>query len=47
MLAVPVVLLLAGIGLVYLLFADRVRNELLSSSFLIALLVLDAGLLTR
>lgn len=44
-LAVPVVLLLAGIGLVYLLYADRVRNELLSSSFLIAVLVVDAGLL--
>ncbi len=44
-LAVPVVLLLAGIGLVYLLYADRVRNELLSSSFLVAVLVVDAGLL--
>ena len=43
--AVPVLLLLAGIGLSYLLFADRLRNQVLSSSFLVAVLVLDAALL--
>ena len=45
MLALPVVLLLAGAGIAYLAFADRLRNEVLSSSFLVAVLLIDAALL--
>jgi LCP family protein required for cell wall assembly len=44
LLAVPVLLLLVGIGVAYLAF-DRVRNEVLSSSFLVAVLLIDAALL--
>jgi polyisoprenyl-teichoic acid--peptidoglycan teichoic acid transferase len=44
-LAAPVLLLVAG-GLITLLFlADRLRNTVLSSSFLVAVLVLDVALL--
>jgi LCP family protein required for cell wall assembly len=43
--AVPVAMLLIGAGVGYLLFADRLRNDVLSSSFLVAVLLLDAALL--
>lgn len=45
MFAVPVLLLLTGMSLGYLVFADRLRNQVLSSSFLVAVLLLDAALL--
>ncbi len=45
LLGVPVLLMAAAIALAIVLFADRLRNELLSSSFLVAVLLLDAALL--
>jgi LCP family protein required for cell wall assembly len=44
-LGVPIVLLLAGGLLANALLGDRLRNQLFSSSFLVALLVLDLALL--
>ena len=44
-LAVPILLILFAAALVGLLLADRMRNVLFSSQFLMALLVLDAALL--
>ncbi len=44
-LAVPILLLIALVAVAAVLFADRLRNEVLSSSFLVAVLLLDAALL--
>lgn len=43
--ALPVVLLIGGVALAAVLVGDRLRNELLSSSFLVAVLLVDAALL--
>lgn len=45
LLAVPVLLLIVGIALAFALVGDRLRNQLLSSSFLVAVLLIDAALL--
>jgi LCP family protein required for cell wall assembly len=44
-LAAPVAVLVIGVGITFLFFADRLRNTVYSSSFLIAVLVLDVALL--
>ena len=43
--AIPILVLVAAAVAVIVLFADRLRNEVLSSSFLVALLLLDAVLM--